>query len=48
MRLTLQPHIVPKVLGNIRVKALPTLRACVAYKKGENLFVTNGRNQSIN
>ena len=31
------PHLVPKVLKKIRAITLLTLRACVAYKKGENL-----------
>ena len=37
MGLTPNPHLVPKVLEKNRVTPLPTLRACVAYKKGENL-----------
>ena len=34
--LTPSPHLVPKVLEKSRAIPLPTLRACVAYKKGEN------------
>jgi len=35
--LTTYPHLVPKVLEKSRAIPLLTLRACVAYKKGENL-----------
>ena len=31
------PHVVPKVLEKSRAIPLLTLRACVFYKKGENL-----------
>ena len=34
--LTRHPNLVPKVLEKSRAIPLPTLRACVAYKKGEN------------
>ena len=35
--LTLHPHLVPKVLEKCRDIPFPTLRTCVAHKKGENL-----------
>jgi len=35
--LTLPPHLVPKVLEKSRTTRLLTLKACVAYEKGENL-----------
>ena len=35
--LTPHPHLLPKVLEKSRAIPLLTLRACVAYKKGENL-----------
>ena len=35
--LTPHAHLVPKVLEKSRAISLLTLRACVAYKKGENL-----------
>ena len=34
------PHLVPKVLEKGRAIPLLTLKACVAYKKGENLPTT--------
>jgi len=34
--LTPHPHLVPKVLEKGRAIPLLTLRACVAYRKGEN------------
>ena len=37
MGLTYHPRLVPKVLEKIRAVPVLTLRACVAYKKGENL-----------
>ena len=37
VRLTPHPHLVLKVLEKIRAVSLLNLRACVAYKKGENL-----------
>ena len=33
------PHLVPKVLEKSRAIPLLTLRACVAYKKGENRLI---------
>jgi len=33
------PHLVPKVLEKSRAIPLLTLRACVAYKKGENPYL---------
>jgi len=35
--LTPHPPVVPKVLEKRRAIPVLTLRACVAYKKGENL-----------
>ena len=35
--LTPHPHLVPKVLEKSRAIPLLTVRACVAYEKGENL-----------
>ena len=37
MGMTPHPHLVPKVLEKSRAMPLLTLRACVAYKKAENL-----------
>ena len=37
MGLTPHRHLVPKILEKSRAKPLLTPRACVAYKKGENL-----------
>ena len=37
MGLTPPPHLMPKVLENSRAIPLLTIRACVAYKKSENL-----------
>jgi len=37
LRLNPTPHLVPMVLEKSRAIPLLTLRACVAYKKGENL-----------
>ena len=34
---TPHPHLLPKVLEKSRAIPLLTLRACLAYKKGENL-----------
>ena len=40
--LTPHPHLVPKVLQKSKAVPLLTLRACVAYKKGENLLIASG------
>ena len=37
MGLTSHSHLVPQILGKSRAIPLLTLRACVAYKKGEHL-----------